>query len=106
MPRGSPRLRTQDNKLNRIGARVQQQRQRLRLTQDLLCARLATLTETTWSPAWQDISRIENGARIVSDLEVIALAEALECNACWLLMGQELASDRDKQGGKRNADAS
>ena len=88
MPRGSPRLRTQDNKLNRIGARVQQQRQRLKLTQDQLCARLAILTDATWSPAWQDISRIENGARIVSDLEVVALAEVLECSACWLLLGE------------------
>ncbi len=29
MPRGSPRLRTQDDKLNRIGPRVQQRRQEL-----------------------------------------------------------------------------
>ena len=50
MPRGSPRLRTQDDKLNRIGPRVQQRRQELGLTQDQLCARLAILTEAAWSP--------------------------------------------------------
>ena len=87
MPRGSPRLRTQDNKVNQIGVRVQLRRQQLRLTQDQLCARLAVQTEAVWSPAWQDVSRIENGARIVSDLELIALAQTLECSACWLLLG-------------------
>lgn len=89
MPRGSPRLRTHDNKVNQVGARVQQRRQQLRLTQDQLCARLAIHTEAVWSPAWQDVSRVENGARIVSDLELIALAQALECRACWLLIGDE-----------------
>jgi hypothetical protein len=53
--------------------------------QDELCARIASVTGGEWSPGWQDISRIENGARIVSDLEIIAIAHALECDPCWLL---------------------
>ena len=87
MPRGTPRLRTSDNKINQVGERVKQRRQELKVKQDELCARLARLTTGEWAPAWQDISRIEHGVRIVSDLEILMLAEALECRACWLLVG-------------------
>jgi len=87
MPRGSPRLRTPENKLNQIGARVHERRTVLDLKQDELCARVALATGGVWSPAWQDLSRIENGSRIVSDLELLALARALACSACWLLTG-------------------
>lgn len=89
MPRGGPRLRTKDRKLNQIGPRVQQCRQRLGLEQDAVCARLAAETEGEWNPSWQDLSRIENGARLVSDLEILALSLALECDACWLLRGDD-----------------
>ena len=88
MPRGSPRLRTAEGKINQIGARVRERRQELELKQDELCARIAAETEGAWNPAWQDLSRIENGSRIVSDLEVLALAHALERSACWLLTGE------------------
>lgn len=88
MPRGSPRLRTSEGKLNQIGPRVQQQRERLVLTQDALCARLAQATTGGWNPGWQDISRIENGARLVSDLEIMLLASVLECSATWLFSGE------------------
>ena len=87
MPRGGPRLRTPDRKLNQVGPRVAERRQALQLEQDELCARLAMRTDGEWNPGWQDLSRIENGARIVSDLEVLVLAQALECSACWLLVG-------------------
>ncbi len=87
MPRGGPRLRTPDDKLNQIGTRVRTRRQDLHLTQDQLCARLALQTDGTWSPAWQDISRIENGARTITDLEMLALARSLECDPVWLFMG-------------------
>lgn len=90
MPRGQPRLRTSDSLLNQVGARVKARRQTLKLGQDALCGRLAQVTQGEWSPSWQDISRLENGVRIVSDLEILALAEALECSACWLLTGEEL----------------
>ena len=89
MPRGTPRIRTSDNKINQIGERVQKRRQEIKVKQDELCARLARFTDGEWSPAWQDISRIEHGVRIVSDLEILALAKVLECSACWLLMGDQ-----------------
>ena len=87
MPRGGLRLRTEDRKLNQVGPRVRERRLALRLEQDGVCARVASATGGEWNPAWQDLSRIENGARMVSDLEVLALAGALECDACWLLSG-------------------
>lgn len=73
--------------MNLIGPRAQQRRLSLRLMQDEVCARIALNTEGQWSPGWQDLSRIENGARIVSDIEVTVLAQVLECNSCWLLTG-------------------
>jgi transcriptional regulator with XRE-family HTH domain len=88
MPRGTPRLRTQDKRLNIAGERIRQRRRELDLRQDQLCARVAATTSGEWSPGWQDLSRIENGSRIVSDVEVLALAQALESDACWLLLGR------------------
>ena len=87
MPRGGPRLRTEAGKLNQVGARVRERRIALRLEQDGVCARIASATVGQWNPGWQDLSRIENGARMVSDLEVLALALALECDSCWLISG-------------------
>ncbi|BDI31507.1 hypothetical protein CCAX7_35580 [Capsulimonas corticalis] len=87
MPRGGPRLRTQDGKLNQVGLRIHERRTVLAMTQDEFCARIASATEAQWVPAWQDISRIENGSRLVSDLEILALAKALECRPGWLLTG-------------------
>lgn len=91
MPRGTPRLRNAEGKINQIGVRVRERRQELSLKQDELCARIATLTGGEWNPAWQDLSRIENGARLVSDLEILALARALERSPCWLLTGDDAA---------------
>ena len=90
MPRGGPRLRTKDRKLNQVGPRVRERRHVLKLEQDDICARVAHGTEGEWNPAWQDLSRIENGARLVSDLEVLALAKALECLPAWLLTGEAI----------------
>ena len=77
MPRGAPRLRTPEGKLNLVAARVRQRRMELKLTQDALCARLATVTDGAWIADRRDIFRIEDGRRSVHDLEIIALAEAL-----------------------------
>lgn len=87
MPRGGPRLRTPDGKMNDLGGRVQQRREELEVKQDELCARIAHETGGAWTPAWQDISRIENGFRTVTDLELRVLAMALECDPAWLLVG-------------------
>lgn len=74
--------------MNKVGVRVRGRRDKLGIGQDELCARIALNTNGAWNPAWQDISRIENGARIVSDLEVLALASALETSPCWLIGGE------------------
>jgi transcriptional regulator with XRE-family HTH domain len=90
MPTGSPRLRTQDGKLNQISATLKERRKMLKLTQDNLCGRLAEVTEGRWTPQWRDIVRIERGTRIVSDLEIIALCRALDCSLTELLDTQIL----------------
>lgn len=89
MPRGGIRLRTNDGKMNQVGLRVRERRHLLGIEQDELCARIARSTDGRWNPAWQDISRIENGYRTVTDLEIIALANALECSPDWLLLGSD-----------------
>lgn len=89
MPRGHPRIRTPDNKINQLGERVRLSRDDLRLTQDELCARLADVTGGHWVADRRDIFRIENGKRMVSDLEILALANALDCDPGWLLTGDE-----------------
>lgn len=86
MPRGSPRLRSAD-KLNGVGERAKARRTDLSMTQDAVCARLSQITDGQWIPDWRDIYRIESGTRIVSDLELLAVAAALECDPCWLLIG-------------------
>ena len=85
MPRGFPRLRTAEDKKNQVGDRVKQRCTDLKLTQDALCGRLADETGGAWVADRRDIYRIQNGNRIVSDLEVFALALALECEVCWLM---------------------
>lgn len=85
MPRGVPRLRTADNRMNIVGVRVRERRKALGCDQDALCARIATATDGVWNPAWRDIVRIETGTRKVTDLEIIALAGALACTTSWLL---------------------
>lgn len=87
MPRGCPRLRTEDNKRNQIGQRVKDCRNQMKLTQDALCARIAQATNGQWIPDRREIYRIEDGRRIVSDLEILTLAQVLECSPCWLLTG-------------------
>ncbi len=90
MARGRPRLRTDDGKVNQIGERVKERRLALGLTQDAVCARLATYTNGCWNADRMEIYRIEGGERIVSDLEVLALSAALECDSCWLLRGSKV----------------
>lgn len=88
MPRGAPRLRTKEQKLNLVGVRALEQRLKQRLTQDAVCARLVEITDGDWNPDRREIFRIEDGRRTVTDLEIIALSEALECSPAWLLLGE------------------
>jgi transcriptional regulator with XRE-family HTH domain len=92
MPRGDARLRTEDGQLNQIADRLRQRRRSLKMTQERLCARLADVTEGRWIAARKEIVHLEAATRIVSDLELLALADALECAPCWLLTGREPAS--------------
>jgi transcriptional regulator with XRE-family HTH domain len=85
MPRGAPRLRKAGGHQNAVGARVKARRKELKLSQDALCARLALRTSGGWSPTEADIYRIERHTRIISDLELVALCAALECDLLWLL---------------------
>lgn len=64
----------------------------MKITQDALCARIAQVTNGKWIPDRQEIYRIEDGRRIVSDLEILALATVLECSASWLLIGDDPSS--------------
>jgi hypothetical protein len=61
----------------------------LKLSQPLLCERLVVATDGQWNPTIYDISRIEGGRRIVSDIEIVVLAQVLECSSCWLLTGTQ-----------------
>lgn len=85
MPQGGPRLRAKDGKLNRVGGHVRQRRKQLKMQQRALLGRLADVTDGGWNPTPQEILRIENGTRTVTDTEIIALAAALTCDPCWLL---------------------
>lgn len=76
-----------DGGLNRIGRRVAERRAALGMGQDGLCARLAEMTGGAWVADRRDIYRIENSRRTVTDLELLALSLALDCEALWLLFG-------------------
>ena len=90
MPQGGPRLRAEDGKLNCVGGRVRRRRQELKMRQVSLLGRLADVTDGDWNPTPQEVLRIENGTRTVTDTEVMALAQALECDPCWLLINSDV----------------
>ncbi len=86
MPRGAPRLRTPDNKINQARGRVREQRAASKLTQDGLCARLAFVTGGVERRRAGDLPDREGRAHRVG-LGSLALARALDCDPCWLLWG-------------------
>jgi hypothetical protein len=88
MPRGDIRLRTEDGRLNQVADRLRLRRRTLKMTQERLCARLADVTGGRWVAGRKEVVHLEAGTRIVSDLELIALAAALECAPAWLLTGE------------------
>ena len=99
MPTGAQRLRTLDGHLNQIGPQLKARRKAWNLTQDNLCGQLAEVTGGLWTPQWRDIVRIERGTRIVSDLEIIALCQVLQCRAQDLL--DERLSFREQESRTR-----
>ena len=69
---------------NIVGARVRQARKAARppITQTDLVARLQL---SGMAIDQSGLSKIENGQRPVSDVEVVALAKALKVSVAWLL---------------------
>lgn len=99
MARGDARIRHPDGTLNAVGGRVRSRRKQLKLTRQELVARLGTVTDGRWLADENEIYGIEVGRRSVHDLEVIALAAALECDPAWMLLGER---DTDQhEGGAR-----
>lgn len=93
MPRGEPRVRAGDGSKNVVGSRVRERRDSRGWSQARLIARLAFVTGGAWNPAVQEVTHIETGRRTVLDIEVFALALALECSAAWLLTGTGRAEE-------------
>jgi len=74
---------------NIVGVRVRQARKAARpsITQTALVARLQVLGIAIDQSG---LSKIENGQRPVSDVEVVALAKALKVSVVWLLEGADV----------------
>lgn len=75
-----------NGKKNLCGDRVRQARQKIRLSQSDLAARLqiaGVIIER------DSISRIEAGTRFVADYELKALAQVLSVDVMWLLSEDE-----------------
>ena len=71
-----------DGKKNICGDRVREARQKRRLTQAALAARL----QVEGAPLERDsVSRIEIGTRFISDYELMILAKTLNVSVNWLL---------------------
>ena len=78
-------------KRNIVGIRVRQARKAAKppITQSDLIARLQLLDMNIDQSG---LSKIENGQRPVSDIEVVAFAKALKVTEEWLLRGTENSS--------------
>ncbi|MEJ5965264.1 helix-turn-helix domain-containing protein [Flavonifractor porci] len=71
-----------NGKRNLCGDRIREARQKKRLSQ----SDLSKLLQLRGIMVERDvISRMESGARIVTDFEAVAIAEALEVPVLWLL---------------------
>ena len=86
---------------NIVGSRVRQARKiaKPRITQLDLVARLQL---TGLSIDQSGLSKLENGQRPVTDIEVVALAKALSVSVAWLL-GKTDASPTSEAGSAANS---
>lgn len=75
-----------NGKKNICGIRVREARQRHRLTQDALAAKLQVCGVILERDS---ISRIEIGTRFVTDYELKELAKILEVSALWLIEAEK-----------------
>ncbi len=73
------------DKCNVCGSRVREVREKLKLSQDQLAARLQT---EGLGVNQNSISRIETGKRIVADFELVTLAKVLNVDVNWLLQDE------------------
>jgi transcriptional regulator with XRE-family HTH domain len=89
------RLLTPNGLKNQIGGKCHRRRMELRLSQDGLCAHLATVTDGGWIADRREIGRIENGSRYVTTLELEALARALNVTVAWIMAGEEADTRSD-----------
>lgn len=69
-------------KKNLSGERIREARVKLRISQSELAARLQVKGVNIERDS---LSRIETGARFVTDYEIVVLSEILNVNALWLL---------------------
>ena len=73
-----------NGKSNVSGERVRLEREKQKLSQERLAARLQLLGVDVTQKA---VSRIETGDRVVADYELLALAKALDVSVEYLLNG-------------------
>ena len=76
---------------NLCGDRVREARQRRRITQTDLAARLQVMGITIERDS---LSRIEIGTRFVADYELLKIAECLSVNPLWLLGVEERMEEK------------
>lgn len=76
------RLLTVEGKCNICGDRVRLAREKAKLSQEALAAKMQLNGHSLTQKA---ISRIETGVRVVPDYEIPLLAEALDVDPLWLL---------------------
>lgn len=69
-------------KKNLSGERIREARVKLRISQSELAARLQVKGVNIERDS---LSRIETGAKFVTDYEIVVLSEILNVNALWLL---------------------
>lgn len=76
------KLLAKDGKCNTCGERVRFAREKCKLSQEDLAAKIQLKGHSLTQKA---ISRIETGVRVVPDYEIPLLAEALGVDPLWLL---------------------
>ncbi len=64
-----------ENKLNITGKNIKDIRKNKKITQDELCARMQVMG---YQISRSDISKLENGKRFISDIEVLGFSKVLK----------------------------
>ena len=64
-----------ENKLNIAGKNIKELRKNKKITQDELCARMQVMG---YQISRSDISKLENGKRFISDIEILGFSKVLK----------------------------